>query len=108
MRTITGQTSDDCFLLTSETVTGALGPVLGFGGVYLALSGSVLPATRLLPAARTGQVTDRFDNGTFDGVELSGRLPAKRVRRFGCEKRETTAVYLGSDKLSEDMMNKDR
>lgn len=107
LRTVTGNTSKDGVLLANDAISGTLTPVLGLSSSYLSLSSSVLVTARSLQIRGAGQVTDSFDDGTLDGVELAGRLPAKRVRTFDCNKWEPKKTYLGGEELSEDMVNKD-
>ena len=80
MLAVASKGADDSVLLAGEAVGGALDVVLGLGGVVLGLTLGVLLLAGLGPGLGAGEVTDGLDDGTLDGVELTGDLPALGVR----------------------------
>jgi hypothetical protein len=75
---IASNSTDNGILLARETVDATLGPILGTSSVVLGLAGGVLFTAGLSPRLSAGHVSDGFDGGALDGVELSGGLAARQ------------------------------
>jgi hypothetical protein len=76
--TIASDGTEDGVLLAGQTVCSTVDVVLGASSVVLGLAGSVLFAAGLLPRGGPCEVTNRFDDGTLDGMVLASGLAVKR------------------------------
>ena len=109
LRTVPSQTSNNSVLLPNSTIGNALTQILGLRRFYFSLPSGMFFTARLLQVGATGQVTDSLKDGALGGVELASRLPTK-TGQSECSvtaDRSRKAAYLGTEEVSEDMMNKD-
>lgn len=71
---VTSDGADNVVDLARDLVLGALGVLLGLGGLDLALTLGVLLLAGLLPLGRTESVTDGLLDGTGDRVVVTVKL----------------------------------